>query len=253
MGQQRYDRDENLSVAKPRCACMPWAKTAHGMLRKCTDRRPALREDGLRLALGAEVALEALAQARRVVADAAAGAVAAEVVTLAEQDVGAGRALLEGAVRATRAEVADAADVLVGVPRGGVGLGGLVGELLLLDAAAAVVAVARAQGALARLAVVAVKALALARVGALGGDVRHAVGGGGVGPRGGLGARALGAVMLRPGRIRVLRARVARALVVLTARAVARAAVRAVRGDGDEADEEEAGAHHRGGKGDGSV
>merc|ERR1719472_579567 len=93
MGQQRYDRDENLSVAKPRCACMPWAKTAHGMLRKCTDRRPALREDGLRLALGAEVALEALAEARRVVADATAGAVAAEVVALAKQNVVAVEAL----------------------------------------------------------------------------------------------------------------------------------------------------------------
>merc|ERR1719472_330719 len=251
MGQQRYDRDENLSVAKPRCACMPWAKTAHGMLRKCTDRRPALREDGLRLALGAEVALEALAEARRVVADATAGAVAAEVVALAKQDVAAGRALLKRAVRTTGAEVTNAADVLVGVPRGGVGLGGLVRELLLLDAAAAVVAVARAQGTLAGLAIVAVEALALtglavagALVGALGGDVRDAVGGGGVGPRGGLGARALGAVVLRPGGVRVLGTRVARALVVLAARAVAGAAVRAVRADGDEAAEEEAGSLH---------
>merc|ERR1719182_1257447 len=251
MGQQRYDRDENLSVAKPRCACMPWAKTAHGMLRKCTDRRPALREDGLRLALGAEVALEALAEARRVVADAAAGAVTAEVVALAEEDVRARGALLEGAVRAAGAEVADAADVLVGVPRGGVGLGGLVRELLLLDAAAAVVAVARAQGTLAGLAVVAVEALALAclaiagaLVGALSGDMRNVVGGGGVGPRGRLRASALGAVVLRPSGIRVLRARVARALVVLAARAVAGAAIRAVSGDGHETDEEEGGAHH---------
>merc|ERR1719235_2800838 len=114
MGQQRYDRDENLSVAKPRCACMPWAKTAYGLLRKCTDRRPALREDGLRLALGAEVALEALAEARRVVADATAGAIAAKIVALAKEDVAAGGALLERAVRAAGAEVADAADVLVG-------------------------------------------------------------------------------------------------------------------------------------------
>merc|ERR1719359_1492286 len=217
--------------------------------------RARLREDCLGLALGAEVALEALAEARGVVADATAGAVAAKVVALAEEDVRAGGALLEGAVRAAGAEVADAADVLVGVPRGGVGLGGLVRELLLLDAAATVVAVARAQGALSRLAVVAVEALALAGlavagalVGALGGDVRDAVGGGGVGPRGGLGARALGAVVLRPGGVRVLRARVARALVVLAARAVAGAAVRAVGGDGDEADEEEGGAHHRGEK-----
>merc|ERR1719171_3229692 len=218
----------------------------------CTWRRSArLGQDGLRLALGAEVTLEALAEARGVVADATAGAVAAEVVALAEEDVGAGGALLEGAVRAARAEVTDAADVLVGVPRGGVGLGGLIRELLLLDAAAAVVAVAREQGALAGLAVVAVEALALAGlavagalVGALGGDVRHVVGGGGVSPRGGLRARALGAVVLRPGGVRVLRACVARALVVLAARAVAGAAVGAVRRDGDEADEEEAGSLH---------
>merc|ERR1719440_1309325 len=218
----------------------------------CTVRRSArLRENGLGLALSAEVALEALAEARRVVADAAAGAIAAKVVALAKEDVAAGGALLERAVRAAGAEVADAANVLVGVPRGGVGLGGLVCELLLLDAAAAVVAVARAQGTLAGLAIVAVEALALtglavagALVGALGGDVRDAVGGGGVGPRGGLGARALGAVVLRPGGVRVLGTRVARALVVLAARAVAGAAVRAVRADGDEAAEEEAGSLH---------
>jgi len=214
-----------------------------------------LREDGLGLAAGAEVALEALAEAGRVVADATAGAVAAEVVALAEEHVRAGGALLEGAVRAAGAEVADAADVLVGVPRGGVGLGGLVRELLLLDAAAAVVAVARAERTLAGLAVVAVEALALAGlavagalVGALGGNVRHAVGGGGVGPRGGLGARALGAVVLRPRGVRVLRARVARALVVLAARAVAGAAVGAVGGDGDEAAEDDAGGLHGGRK-----
>merc|ERR1719359_2678519 len=214
--------------------------------------RARLREDGLGLALGAEVALEALAEARGVVADATAGAVAAEVVALAEEDVGAGGALLEGAVRAARAEVADAADVLVGVPRGGVGLGGLVRELLLLDAAAAVVAVARAQGALSRLAVVAVEALALAGLAVAGAAVRALlarVGGvvarGVVDPGVGLRARALGAVVLRPRGVVVLRARVARALVVLAARAVAGAAVGAVSGDERQGGEEDEDSLHR--------
>merc|ERR1711871_1321615 len=159
------------------------SKVSVSRARGSGGRHPRLREDGLRLAAGAEVALEALAQAARVVADAAAGAVAAEVVALAEQHIGARRALLQRAVRAARAQVTDAADVLVGIPRRRVGLRGLVRELLLLDAAAAVVAVARAGGALARLAVVAVEALALAglavacaAVGALRRGLRGAVG-----------------------------------------------------------------------------
>merc|ERR1719181_450959 len=175
-----------------------------------------LREDCLALAAGAEGALEALAQAARVVAEAAAGAVAAEVVALAEQHVRARRALLERAVRAAGAQVADAADVLVGVPRVGVRLGRLVRELLLLDAVTAVVAVGRAHGTLACLAVVAVEALALARlavagalVRALDAHVRRVRGRRRVHPRRALGARALRAVRLRPRGVVVLRARVA--------------------------------------------
>ena len=73
------------------------------------------------LALGTEVAREALAQTSRVVADAAAGAVATLRVPVAHEDVGAGRALLEGSpVRGTH--VAHAAHVLHGIPRGSVGL-----------------------------------------------------------------------------------------------------------------------------------
>merc|ERR1719174_1632457 len=184
----------------------------------------ALGEDGLRLALGAEVTLEALAEAGGVVAKATSRAVAAEVVALAEEDIGAGGALLEGAVRATSAKVADAADFLEGIPRLGVGLGGFVGELLLDDAAATVVAVGRAHGALAGLAVVAIEALALAGLavaralhGALNLGVGTVVGGGVVYPSSGLRAGADGAVVLGPGRVVVLRALVACALVVAAA------------------------------------
>ena len=107
--------------------------------------------------------LEALAEAGGVIAETTAGAIAAEVVALAEEDVRARGALLEGAVRATGTKVADAANVLEGVPGLGVGLRGLVGELLLLDAAATAIAVGGAHGAHASLAVVAVEALALPR------------------------------------------------------------------------------------------
>merc|ERR1719149_233297 len=110
-----------------------------------------LGEDGLGLAAGAEVALEALA---------AAGAITAEVVALAEENVIAGGAFFEGAVRATGAEVANATDVLEGIPGLGVGLGGFVSELFLLDAAATAVAVGGAYGTLAGLAIVAIEALA---------------------------------------------------------------------------------------------
>ena len=65
-----------------------------------------LTKDGLVLALGAEVAREALAEARGVVTDAASGAVAALLVTVSQEDVGAGRALLEGAVRSAVPKIA---------------------------------------------------------------------------------------------------------------------------------------------------
>ena len=94
----------------------PLLPTTFTVAHKQRDRL-ALREDSLALAAGAEVALEALAQARGVVTDATARAIAAEVVALAEQHVRARRALLERAVRATGAQITDTADVLVGIPR----------------------------------------------------------------------------------------------------------------------------------------
>ena len=195
--------------------------------------------------------LEALAETGGVIAETTAGAIAAEVVALAKEDVRAGGALLEGAVRATGTKVADAADVLEGIPGLGVGLGGLVGELLLLDAAATAVAVGGAHGTLASLAVVAVEALALAGLavahalhGALDLGVGAVVSGGVVDPGGGLGAGAHGAIVLGPRGVGVLRAGVAGALVVVAAGAVATAPVGAVGGDGDDEGEGDAGLEH---------
>ena len=203
-------------------------------------------QNGLALTTGAEVALEALAEARRVVTDTTARAIPAEVVALAEEHISTRWALFERTVRTTGAKVAHAANVLVCVPGVRVGLGCLVGELFLLDAAAAVVAVGRADGTLAGLAVIVVETFALASLAvastlhrAFHHGMRAVVRCGVVNPGLGLGAGADGAVMLSPGRVAVLRASVARALVVVAARAVATAAVRAVGGGEGEGDEED--------------
>ena len=202
------------------------------------------------LALSAEVAREALAETSGVVADAAAGAVATLRVPVAHEDVGAGRALLEGAVRSAESHVAHAAHVLHGIPRGSVGLGRLSGQLLLGVANTPGRAVVRAHGTFAADAVVVVKALALARlavadalVGALHLRVSLVSGGRHSDPRSSLGAGAQGAVVLGPGRVAV-RALVAHALVVAGARTVSGAAVRAVRvGDSREGGESDKDAH----------
>ena len=75
------------------------------------------------LAASAEVALEALAETRGVITETAAGAVATEVVALAEEDVTSRGAFFEGAIGATGTKVADAANVLEDIPGLGVGLG----------------------------------------------------------------------------------------------------------------------------------
>merc|ERR1719326_2385599 len=204
---------------------------------------PGLAEDGLVLAARAVVADEALAEARR--------AVAALRVAVAAEHVRARRALLERAVGAAEAEVAHAADVLHRVPRGRVRLARLRGELLLRVADAAAVAVVRADCALARDAVVVVEAVALAGlavaralVRALNERVRLVRANGDRHPRRRLRARARRAVVERPRRVAV-RALVALALVVDAARAVARAAVGAVReGRGGERGEEESADSH---------
>ena len=113
------------------------------------------------LALGTEVAREALAQTSRVVADAAAGAVATLRVPVAHEDVGAGRALLEGAVRSAESHVANAAHVLHGIPRRVVGLVCLYSELLLRVANSSASTVVGAHRAFARNAIVVLKALTL--------------------------------------------------------------------------------------------
>ena len=183
------------------------------------------------LAAVAEVTGEALAQARRVVADAPAGAVTALLVTVAEKDIGARGALLEGAVGAAEAEVANATHVLHRVPRSVVRLVRLSSELLLGVADAAARAVVGTHRTLARNAIVVLEALALAGlavadalVGALHLRVRLVGSRGHRHPSGALRAGACRAVVLREGEVAV-GAEVARALVVGRARAVARAPV----------------------------
>jgi len=206
------------------------------------ERSCNLSKDGLVLALGTEVASEALAQTSGVVADTTAGAVAALLVTVAKEDIRAGRALLERAVRATEAHVTDAANMLHSIPRGSVRLAGLSSELLLGVADTTTGAVIRAHGTLTANAIVVVEALALAGlavadalVGALNLRVGLVSSSGDSNPSSSLRAGAEGAVVLGPCSVAV-RASVAHALVVGRARAVAGAAVGAVRrGEGSEA------------------
>jgi len=121
-----------------------------------------LTKDCLVLALVSEVPREALAEAVRIITDTTAGAVAALLVTVAEEYIGARGALLERAVRSAEAQVAHAAHVLHGVPRRVVGLAGLHSELLLRVADTPAGAVVGAHGTLARDTVVVLKTLALA-------------------------------------------------------------------------------------------
>jgi len=211
----------------------------------------SLRKDGLALALGPEVTLEALAKASGIVADPTAGAVTAKVVALAKKHVTARWALLEGAVRTTSTDVAHAADVLECVPWSRVSLGSFVRELLLRHAATAAIAVGWAHSTLTGLAIVVVEALALASlaiaqslVRALSGGVCTGVGGGQVNPGGGLRARAQRAIVLGPGGVVVLRAIVAGALIVCTTATVAGASIGAVSNGCDEESCEDYKLHH---------
>jgi len=186
------------------------------------------------LALGAEVASEALAETSRVVADTAARAVTALLVTVAKEHVRSRWAFLKGAVRATVAQVTNAANMLHGVPRSSVGLGGFSCELLLGVADTTAGAVVRAHSALASDAVVVVEAFALAGLAVADTLVRafnlrvslvrsscHCD------PCSCLWASTEGAVVLSPSRIAV-RTSVADAFVVAGASTVAGAAVWAV-------------------------
>merc|ERR1719352_784925 len=105
-------------------------------------------------------------------------AVPALRVAHAREDVRARRALLQGAIRPTESEVADAPHVLHGVPGRRVDRAGFRGELLLRVADAAVRAVVRGAGSLTGDALVAVEAVALAGLAVAGALVRalgHAV------------------------------------------------------------------------------
>jgi len=112
------------------------------------------------LALGTEVASEALAETSGVVADTATRAVAALLVTVTKEHIRSGWALLEGAVRSTVPQVANAAHMLHGVPRSSVGHASLSSKLLLSVADTTPGAVIGAHSTLASNTIVVVEALA---------------------------------------------------------------------------------------------
>jgi hypothetical protein len=93
--------------------------------------------------------VEAVAGALSVVAQTAAGAVAAGLVARSLHHIGAGGALDERAVGATTADIAHASDMLLCVPRGGVCGTSLGGELALGEAHTGIRASVGADGTLA--------------------------------------------------------------------------------------------------------
>lgn len=101
------------------------------------------------MTLGAVETRETRADAGSVVAEASAGAVSACLVAIAVERIGAGRALLQVAGRATVAGVAEAAHVLHGIPRLRVCAASLGSQVLLGPAGSAVIAVVGAKGTLA--------------------------------------------------------------------------------------------------------
>jgi len=194
-----------------------------------------LGQDGLALALSAEIPLKALAKTSGVVTNTTAGAVTTKVVALAQEYVTARRAFLKGAVRTTGTDVTDTAYVLEGIPWLGVCLRCFVSELLLLHTAATAITVVGAHSTFTCLAVIVVEAFAFTSLAvayafhrALNTGVRSRVRSREINPGRGLGACALAAIVLSPSRVVILRALVASAFVVSTTATVARASIWAV-------------------------
>lgn len=90
------------------------------MLRLSTVSAP-LAEDGLVLALGAVVAVEAVADAITVVAETSAGAIAAGFIAVSLENIRTRGAFVKGAVRTSASKVTDAANLLLSVPGSSVG------------------------------------------------------------------------------------------------------------------------------------
>ena len=171
-----------------------------------------LTEDCLVLAFVSIVSGEALAESLTVVADSTSRAVTSLGVSVSEEDIRSGGALLEGAVRATEAKIALATDMLKGIPSSGVGgsisVGGSKGGLGKADSA--VVAVRGTHGPLAGHTLVSVEALTLSGlavagslVGALHTWVSIVGSDSSCRPGKALGAGTEGAVVLSPGRIAI--------------------------------------------------
>jgi hypothetical protein len=196
------------------------------------SKTSSLTQDGLELTLGAEIAVEARAGTSGVVADTTTGAVTTSGVAQTLKGVRAGGALDLRAVRTTTANIADATNVHLSVPRGGVGAAGLRGELLLGEADTSLVAVIRAHGTLTGNAIIVGVARALASlsvtsalVGALGLGVSVVGAHHGADPGSTQGAGSGRAISLSPGGKSAVHSRVALALVIATARAVTAATI----------------------------
>lgn len=206
----------------------------------------SLHQGSLALAAGASETGEALAQARRVVADTTARAIAAVGATLAAHDVVPSRALDQAAVGATEAIVAHAPEVLVTVPRKRVCALWEIVNSDISQGCACTVAIAgvRARSALARNSFVSIEAGALAGLAITGTHVRargirrvaahsrSVVIGLGVvhiDPRHAAGACAGRAISAGPRCVRAVALLVALAAIVGAAGAMARASIGTVR------------------------
>lgn len=113
------------------------------------------------LASSSEKSSEASAGSIAVVALSSSGAISASFISVSIKGVGARGTLLQIAGGATVSLVADAADVLHGIPRLSVRAIGSMREVLLGPASSTVIAVVRAEGSLASNSFVSDKALAL--------------------------------------------------------------------------------------------
>jgi hypothetical protein len=100
-------------------------------------------------ALGPVVSGEALADSGGIVASSTAGAVTTLGIAVSLENIRPGRALDKRAIGATTTKIANATDVLLGVPRSSVSAGSLGGKLFLGEANTGITAGIGAHGSLA--------------------------------------------------------------------------------------------------------
>jgi len=120
----------------------------------------SLKDGSHKLALGAVVTREARASSVIVVADSSTRAVTSSLVTISINRIGTSGTLLQFTAGASESSVAQAADMLVGIPRCRVSPSSLVSQDLLRPASSTVITVVRAHGTLASNTIVTREALA---------------------------------------------------------------------------------------------